>query len=81
MKIYTVHDAKAEAYLQPFFMRTNGEAIRSFADACQTNEQFKKWPADYTLFELGEYDELTGVITPLKAIKSLGNGLDFKREQ
>lgn len=79
MKIFTIRDDKAAAYLPPFYARQNGEAIRMFQDSL-TNSQtnFSKWPADFVLFELGEYNEETGVITPLDAPKALGNGLDFK---
>jgi len=81
MKIYTVHDSKAEAYLQPFFARSNGEAIRSFTQAINTpDHQFAKYSADYTLFEIGEFDDNTGVITT-PYTRSLGNGVDFKDQQ
>lgn len=81
MKIFTVFDAKAEAYLQPFYARTNGEAIRSFAEACSNPEHnFCKYGADFTLFDIGEFDENTGVITPCVP-HALGNGLDLKINQ
>lgn len=82
MKIFTVHDAKASYYLQPFFGRANGEAIRSFSEAINSpDHQFAKHHADFTLFELGSYDESTGLITPLPQPVSLGNGVDFKIQQ
>lgn len=80
MKIFTVFDSKAEAYLQPFFARTNGEAVRSFTEAANdSGHNFCKYSGDFTLFEIGEYDETTGNITPLKAHQNLGKGSDFKQ--
>ena len=60
MKIFSVHDAKAEAYLPPFYMRTTGEAERAFsANVKDTSTQFSQFPSDYTLVELGTFDEDT----------------------
>ncbi|WNK14992.1 MAG: nonstructural protein [Microvirus sp.] len=77
MKIYTVNDVKAGAYLQPFFMRANAEAQRAFASLVNDpKHQFGIHHSDYTLYQIGEFDEDTGIIksnTPL----SLGNGNDF----
>lgn len=82
MKIYTIRDDKAAAYLPPFCARQNGEAIRMFQNSLSDSQSnFAKWPEDYILFELGEFNEDTGVITPLDAPKALGNGIDFKNQQ
>lgn len=45
---------------------TEGSAIRSFADACTNKEdnQFKKFPVDYSLVKLGELTIETGIIEP-----------------
>ena len=37
-----------------------------------------KHPADFTLFEIGEYDGATGVMIQSKESVALGNGLEFK---
>lgn len=61
-KIYSVYDSKVEAYLQPFYARAHGEAIRSFEGACGNPEhQFAVTPEDYALFYLGEFDDANGV--------------------
>lgn len=63
MKIFSVHDAKAEAYLPPFYMRRTGEAERAFsANVKDTSTQFNQFPSDYTLVELGTFDEDTAQI-------------------
>ena len=57
-KIYTVYDHKAECYMKPFYMRSRGEALRSFADTVNTPDHpFNKYPEDFTLFECGEWDD------------------------
>lgn len=81
MKIYTVYDSKVEAYMSPFCQRSKGEALRAWETAVNDEQtQFCKFPADFTLFEIGEFDDNTGVITPHKTHMSMGLALDFKRK-
>ena len=77
-KMFTVYDSKAEAYLQPFFSSTTGLAIRSFTEAVNQNDhQFSKYPEDYTLFEIGSYNDEDGSFDILDAKKSIGLAVDF----
>lgn len=76
--IYTVYDQKAEAYLQPFFVQTEGLAIRSFSDCVNSDShQFGKHPEDYTLIELGTFDDNGPTFDTLVIPKTVGTGLDF----
>lgn len=60
-KIYSVYDKAIGAYMQPFFVRSKGEAIRSFMQACSDPKMpFGTHPGDYTLYELGDYDDVSG---------------------
>jgi hypothetical protein len=78
LKIFTVFDCKAEAYLQPFFMKSKGEAIRAFSDTSNDqNHNFGKHPEDFTLFELGTYDESNASIEMLSTPQSLGKAIEF----
>lgn len=80
MFIYCVYDSKAEAYMQPFFMQTKGQAIRGFDDVCNdASTQFYKHPADFTLFELGSFDDSNGHIETYLAPVAIGNALEFKK--
>lgn len=79
LNIFAIHDSKAEAYMTPFFMRNNGEALRGFMDSMENSESpFHKWPQDYTLFWIGVYDDETGIIEH-RTPKSLGNGVELRR--
>lgn len=81
LKIFAVYDSKVEAYLQPFFMRSRGEALRAFGEACNDPQTgFYKHPADYTLFELGSFDEEKGQITTLTVKMALGTALEYKKQ-
>jgi len=60
-KYYAVYDKKAEAFMNPFGSRTNGEAIRSFMDAVRdANSPFHKYPEDFYLARIGEWNDATG---------------------
>jgi len=78
MKMFTVYDSKAEAYMQPFFAKSTGEALRSFSDTCQDkNHIFAKHPGDFTLFELGTWDEQTSDFVIYESKKSLGTAIEY----
>lgn len=81
MKIFTVYDSKADAYMTPFFTMTAGLAVRSFQEASiQEGHQFNKHAADYTLYEIGDYNEQKGIITMHKAHIDLGTAKHFEAE-
>lgn len=82
LKMFTVYDSKVEAYMKPFFMRSTGEAIRDFTDAVNAsdaNSVLSKYPSDYTLFELGDFDENTAVFVPKLTPVSLGVAIEYKK--
>ena len=79
MKVFSVYDAKAEAYLPPMFFQSRGVAIRSFgAAAADEKHDFHRFAADYTLFELGDFDENSGKFSLLSAPVALGNALELR---
>lgn len=68
LKSFAIYDVKAALYLQPMFFRRRQEAERSFALAANNPESdFFKYAEDYSLFELGTYDEASGIMTSLVA--------------
>ncbi len=78
LKIYSVFDSKAEAFLQPFYQTTTGLAIRAFETAAnEEGHNFQKYAGDYTLFELGEFEQDTGIFIILAAPHNLGTALTF----
>lgn len=78
IKVFSVYDSKVQAYMQPFFATTVGAATRSFSDACLNEEsQFAKHPEDYTLFQVGEFDDSEGGFLAFPAAVSLGNALEY----
>lgn len=73
LKMFSVFDSKAEAFLPPMFFQTRGVAIRAFSQACSDdNHDFCKYPDDYSLFELGSFDPQTAVFACHVAPINLG---------
>ncbi len=61
--MYAIHDAKAGQYLRPFFLHNDEMAKRSFMDATiNPDSQFYQHPLDYSLFQIGTYDEETSIV-------------------
>lgn len=60
-QIFSIRDAKAEAYMQPFYSQAKGAAIRAVADIVNDHQHpTGKHPEDYHLFHLGMWDDQTG---------------------
>lgn len=78
LKVYTIFDSAVGAYHRPFYCHGPGEAIRNFTLAAKDPQcTIFQSPADYTLFELGEWDDHTGIFQMYQAHKSLGKALEF----
>lgn len=81
MKVFSVRDMKAEAFLQPFFSPTLGAALRAFDDACQkTDSPFYNHPSDFVLYEIGSYDDHDGRLEALPTVTMLGVASDFVKK-
>lgn len=80
IQIFATWDSKAEAFLQPFFFLSKGQAIRSFDDAVNDpKSQMCAHAEDFSLFHLGSFDDADASFDLLKAPVSLGRALEFKK--
>lgn len=82
LRVYAAYDSKVEAFLQPFFMQTKGAAIRAFSESVNDPKtQFNRFPGDFALFELGQYDDQKGLLIPRDVPLSLGLAQEFINEK
>lgn len=80
-KIYSIYDSKIELFAKPFYMHSRGEALRAWGEVVNDPETtICKHPADFTLFELGEFDEETGKFANLQTPVSLGLAIEYKKK-
>ncbi|AXL15412.1 nonstructural protein [Microviridae sp.] len=78
MRIFSVRDQKAQAYLQPFFAPNAAVAIR-YVQAAVDDEahEFRRHAEDYVLFEVGGFDETDGTLDPLNPPNVLCKCIDL----
>jgi len=77
--VFSIYDSKAEAYLPPFILPKQAQAKRTFADCVNSDtHQFGANPADYTLFELGTFNDDDGRFMLHRGNISLGNGVEYR---
>jgi len=63
-KVFVVFDRAGDVYGQPMFAGSAGIALRGFADEINRADEknpFYMHPDDFDLFELGTYDDGTGL--------------------
>lgn len=78
LKIFAIYDIKAEAYLQPFFLPTVGMALRSWTEAVNDPQtKFHLHPSDYTLFQIGTFNQTNGSLYSTETKTPLGTALEF----
>ena len=64
LKLYTVRDVQADSFGKIFAFNSEAEAKRTLLQAClDTQTSLGQFPDDYVLYEIGQYEEHTGVIT------------------
>lgn len=74
----SVFDVKVGSFAAPFVTKSKGEAIRSFEDAVGDPKMpFKAHPADYVLFCVGTFDDLTGLVSSFSVAERLVSASDF----
>nr|QJB19509.1 MAG: nonstructural protein [Microvirus sp.] len=77
MKLFAIRDTKGQFYGNPWTKRTPGEAERDFTQLAQDPQStIHKFPQDYDLYELGDFDENTGKITPLDTPHHIAKAVD-----
>lgn len=77
-QVYSVRDAKTQAFSPPFIASNNGEALRQFDMLCKNPETMvHKFPADFALFHIGSFQEQLGLLVPAQQVQQIGSGLEY----
>lgn len=78
LKIFSIRDDKAGYFNTPFFQRTTGEAERSLQQLVSDKNTLPgKYPEDYSLYEIGSYDDQTGLITAEDSPRHIVKAVQF----
>lgn len=74
MKLFSVYDTKAQFFLQPFPETSTAAAIRGFDVAVNEGKSvFSKFPDDFCLMEIAEFDQKSGELVPHVSAQNLGS--------
>jgi hypothetical protein len=58
LEIFSIYDAKASAYITPFFLPNEAMALRAIkAAGSDPNHMFGKHGDDYSVYRLGTFDD------------------------
>lgn len=63
MKLFALFDDKLGQFNNPFVQPSRGAAQRAFQDEVNKADDrnfLNKYPEDYSLYQLGDFDEFTG---------------------
>lgn len=70
LKMYSVYDKKAQAWTTPIFQVNDEVAQRNIGNAANDPQHnFHMNSEDYSLYCIGEWDDVEGQVTPLKEKK------------
>lgn len=81
LNVYSIFDKTAMAFITPFFMHNDGIAIRAFSDSVNSgdpNSTIAQHYEQFALYELGVFDDSTGVIDPRDDARCIISGLEVK---
>lgn len=84
LKLFVVYDAKTESYGVPFFRDFTANAIREWSEVASNKSdkqnQISKFPADFTLFEIGEFEQGSGILKLYDTKYSLGVAIEHVKQ-
>lgn len=74
MKLFCMLDVKAGYFLQPFAETSTIAALRGFEVAVNEGKStFSRFPDDFCLMELADFDQQSGHLIPHAAPQNLGS--------
>ena len=82
IKMYGIKDTVGGNFLTPNFFTNQAVALRAISSAvnCGQGSLLSDYPADVQIFELGEFDDQTGIVTPMEP-HFICNAIDLKEVQ
>lgn len=79
LTVCAIRDSAVDAYMRPFFVPSTAVAVRIFRDeVLRPESEMFKHPEDYTLWELGAFEEESGVFEQFSQQRQLLRGQDVK---
>lgn len=80
VKVFSIRDDKAAAYMPPFYFQNDGQALRAFMDLVKDpNSNCHRHPGDFRLYRLGYFEDESGKLESCQP-HYLGCAADFMTE-
>lgn len=85
--IYSIWDKKTQLYMPPFIAVNQGDAVREMMNLITKENKISKFPEDYDLIEIGQFNDSSGMIHGYQEkrficnMKTLQDEIFQKREQ
>lgn len=77
-KAFAVRDSKLGVFRPPFWTPHTGQALRSLQEAVNDhNTEVAKYPDDFQLFEVGEFDDETGLLYPHESPRQIATAAEY----
>lgn len=81
LKAFACFDSKLESWNPPMFLEHHGQAERMFEElANDPQSMICKHPVDFTLFQVGTFDTVSGVLTPVTPPVQIATALQVRRK-
>lgn len=82
LQVFAIYDSKVKDFANPFFMHSKGELQRGFTELVNDPKtKLNKYPEDFSVFHLGEYNSESGALIPLQAPERLFTALEVINTQ
>lgn len=77
VKVFSIQDVKAKAFVHTFFMPEVGMAERALKTMVSDHQnQIAQFPEDFVLYQVGEFDQLSGQLVSLATPSYVMKALD-----
>lgn len=69
MIMFGIYDLKSEHFFAPFFERSNDSAIRALAVQFSDDSMLARYPEDFVLYKLAQFDPESGAVSDAERVK------------
>lgn len=81
LSVFAIFDTTVKAWMRPLYARNAQEMLRQFSEAVEDPQsQLSRHPADFTLFQLGTFDDNEGTFEIFPAPVRLAMAQDFVKK-
>lgn len=79
-KAFAARDSRLGVFHPPFFMQHTGQALRWWEELCNDPKaSMHKYPSDFQLFEVGDFDDEKGLFYPLDAPHQIATATEARK--